>query len=91
MSEVLAAMERSIRRSGGGVPTLHDGKAEYTHLEKRVNQGWLNYNRSTVPVIADSLIARLTREGYHFPSLDESPKNDLTDKQKILLTKVLYR
>jgi peptidoglycan/xylan/chitin deacetylase (PgdA/CDA1 family) len=89
--EVLKDLLATVRHHQGGVITLHDGKAEYTHLDHRLKQGWKNYDRSLVVTTTDSAITQLEREGYAFPRLDEEPKNDLTDRQKALLGNILYK
>ncbi len=88
--KITKSLVKSVIKHKGGVPVIHDGIAEYYHLEKRVAQGWKNYDRGFIPEVTDSVITILKREGFQFPRLDDDPPNDLTQREYQFFKKVIY-
>ena len=90
VDKIIKTFVKGVEKHNGGVVVLHDGIAEYTHLEKRLGQNWKNYDRSFIPVVTDSLITILTRKGFSFPRLNGKYPNDLSEDEKRTLKDVVY-
>jgi peptidoglycan/xylan/chitin deacetylase (PgdA/CDA1 family) len=88
--KVIKEIVKKAERHNGGVIVLHDGIAEYTWLERRLKQGWKNYDRSFIPVVTDSIITILKREGFAFPKLDENSPHDLSEEERIFFKDIIY-
>jgi peptidoglycan/xylan/chitin deacetylase (PgdA/CDA1 family) len=66
----------------GGMVVLHDGVGEYSLLERYAHSGWKRFDRSYIPVAADSIITILRRKGFQFPALDDGLSHELSLSQQ---------
>ncbi len=74
------ALKKALKYNGG-IIVLHDGIASYKWLNYRLKHNWKNYDRSFIPIVTDSIISTLKRNGFSFPQLDDLYPNNLSEEE----------